>query len=110
MEDINLKNMVILKDLPSNIVKEAYIVFKSNKMVKKFQKINKNISKEKANKNNNNEYVIKEAQMLVTEYIQKVEKSEKETILNSKKNKKLKKYSYISTIIVIIQFILLIVK
>ena len=34
MEDIDLKNMVILKDLPSNIVKEAYVVFKSNKMIK----------------------------------------------------------------------------
>lgn len=42
MEDIDLKNMVILKDLPSNIVKEAYVVFKSNKMIKKFQKANKN--------------------------------------------------------------------
>ena len=39
MEDIDLKNMIILKDLPSNIVKEAYVVFKSNKMIKKFQKI-----------------------------------------------------------------------
>ena len=37
MEDIDLKNMVILKDLPSNIVKEAYVVFKSNKMIKKFR-------------------------------------------------------------------------
>lgn len=111
MEDIDLKNMVILKDLPSNIVKEAYVVFKSNKMIKKFQKINKNTEQKKGNRNNeDSQYAIKEAEMLVSEYIERVEKSEKEVILNSKINKKLKKYSYIVSIIMILQFILLIMK
>ena len=53
MEDIDLKNMIILKDLPSNIVKEAYVVFKSNKMIKKFQKINKNNEKKQVNRERN---------------------------------------------------------
>lgn len=111
MEDIDLKNMVILKDLPSNIVKEAYVVFKSNKMIKKFQKINKNTEQKQINKDNeDSQYAIKEAEMLVSEYIERVEKSEKEVILNSKINKKLKKYSYIVSIIMILQFILLIMK
>ena len=111
MEDIDLKNMVILKDLPSNIVKEAYVVFKSNKMIKKFQKINKNTEQKQINKDNeDSQYAIKEAEMLVSEYIESVEKSEKEVILNSKINKKLKKYSYIVSIIMILQFILLIMK
>ena len=111
MEDIDLKNMVILKDLPSNLVKEAYVVFKSNKMIKKFQKINKNSEKEQINKDNeDNQYAIKEAEMLVMDYIEKTEKSEKEVILNSRINKRLKKYAYIASIIMIIQFILLIVK
>ena len=47
MDINNMKNVVVLKDLPSNIVKEAYVVFKSNKMIKKFQKINKNNEKNK---------------------------------------------------------------
>lgn len=111
MENIDLKNMIILKDLPSNIVKEAYVVFKSNKMVKKFQKINKNTEQKQINKDNeDSQYAIKEAEMLVSEYIERVEKSEKEVILNSKINKKLKKYSYIVSIIMILQFILLIMK
>lgn len=111
MEDIDLKNMVILKDLPSNIVKEAYVVFKSNKMIKKFQKINKNNEKEQINKQNeDNEYAIKEAEMLVMDYIEKTEKSEKEVILNSRINRRLKKYAYVVSIIMIIQFILLIIK
>ena len=111
MEDIDLKNMVILKDLPSNIVKEAYVVFKSNKMIKKFQKINKNNEKQQMSKENeDSQYAIKEAEMLVSEYIEKVEISEKDVILNSKINKKLKKYTYIASIIMILQFILLIIK
>ncbi len=111
MEDIDLKNMIILKDLPSNIVKEAYVVFKSNKMIKKFQKINKNNEKKQVNRENeDNEYAIKEAEMLVSEYIEKIEKSEKEVILNSRINKKLKRYAYITSIIMVLQFVLLIIK
>ena len=39
METSNLKNMVVLKNLPSNIVDEAIIVLKTNKKAKKLQKI-----------------------------------------------------------------------
>ena len=35
METSNLKNMVVLKNLPSNIVDEAIIVLKANKKTKK---------------------------------------------------------------------------
>ena len=108
MEDLDSKNMIILKDLPSNIVKEAYVVFKSNKMIKKFQKVNKNNKKKQQEESNR--YVVKEAEMLVLDYIEKVEKSEEEVITNSKINKKLKKYAYITSIIIFIQLILLIIK
>ena len=37
MEASNLKNMVVLKNLPSNIVDEAIIVLKTNKKAKKLQ-------------------------------------------------------------------------
>lgn len=110
MEDIDLKNMVILKDLPSNIVREAYVVFKSNKMIKKFQKINKNSEKKHERDSGDNDYAIKEAEMLVMNYIEKVEKSEKEVIGNSRVNKKLKKYAYMASIIMFLQFILLLIK
>ncbi len=109
MEDINSKNMVILKDLPSNIVKEAYVVFKSTKMARKLQKIERN-SKENINKTKDEEYAIKEAEMLVLDYVEKVDKSEKEVISNSRINKKLKKYAYIASIVILLQFILLIIK
>ena len=39
MESSNLKNMVILRNLPSNLVEEAIIVLKTNKNAKKLEKI-----------------------------------------------------------------------
>ena len=48
--------------------------------------------------------------MLVLDYVEKVDKSEKEVISNSRINKKLKKYAYIASIVMFLQFILLIIK
>ena len=50
MESSNMKNMVVLKNLPSNIVDEAIIVLKTNKKVKKLQKIEKNNQVDKEEK------------------------------------------------------------
>ena len=47
MESSNMKNMVILKNLPSNLVEEAIIILKSNKKAKKLEKIDKNNKIEK---------------------------------------------------------------
>ena len=35
----NMKNMVVLKNLPSNIIDEAIVVLKSNTKVKNLEKI-----------------------------------------------------------------------
>lgn len=109
--EIDLKNTVVLKDLPSNIVKEAYVVFKSSKMARKIQKINK--ENQVSEKDKENRYAIKEAELLILEYTRKMEridKNKKEIIANAKINKKLKKYAYIASIIIFIQFILLLIK
>ena len=42
MEASNMKNMVVLKNLPSNLVEEAIVILKSSKKVKKLEKIDKN--------------------------------------------------------------------
>ena len=42
MNQSDLKNMIVLKNLPSNIVEEAIIVLKANKKVKNLEKIEKN--------------------------------------------------------------------
>ena len=74
MEDSKLKNMVVLKNLPSNIVDEAIIVLKSNKKVKKLQKIEKDKqSLENKEEKKDKEYILKEAEMIVNNYISKIE-------------------------------------
>lgn len=109
--EIDLKNTVVLKDLPSNIVKEAYVVFKSSKMARKIQKINK--ENQVSEKDKENRYAIKEAELLILEYTRKmdrIDKNKKEIITNAKINRNLKKYAYIASIIIFIQFILLLIK
>lgn len=115
METSKMKNMVVLKNLPSNLVEEAIVILKSNKKVKKLEKIEKN---NKANQNGpsrkEKDYILKEAEMLVSSYISKVENNNQQktikTIKNSKKYARLKIYSYLSSVIMIIQAILLIAK
>lgn len=97
METSNLKNMVVLKNLPSNIIDEAIIVLKSNKKIKKLEKIEKNKNiKNKEEKIDNKEYILKEAEMLVNSYISEIENKKQ-------KYKKVKKYSIILTGICILQ-------
>jgi len=112
METGKLKNMVILRDLPSNLVDEAIIVLKSNKKIKKLEKIEKNrgTSLEKTKKDK--EYILKEAEMIVNEYMSKIENKDKKEIFNKEakiKYKKLRKYAIVTTVICAIQTILLIV-
>ena len=112
METSKLKNMVVLRNLPSNLVDEAIIVLKSNKKIKKLEKLEKNrgTSLEKTKKDK--EYILKEAEMIVNEYMSKIENKDKKEIFNKEakiKYKKLRKYAIVTTVICAIQTILLIV-
>lgn len=51
MEDTNLKNILVLKNVESNLIEEAIIILKDNKKTTK-----------------SNELVIEEAQMIIEEY------------------------------------------
>lgn len=102
MNPENMKNIIILKNLPSNLIDEAIVVVKNKKesninyktlmqdgksraiqgyMKEEELKKIENIKKEERN------YIIKEAEMVVTNYIAKIEKQ----ILAEKKMKKLEK-------------------
>ena len=116
METSNMKNMVILKNLPSNLVEEAIVILKSSKKVKKLEKIDKknNIEKMETGKKEK-DYILKEAEMLISNYISKLENNSKEKDIKKMKNNhkiyiRLKKYAYLSSFIIIIQAILLILK
>lgn len=117
MEESKLKNMVVLKNLPSNLIEEAIVILKSNKKVKKLEKIDKEKRNEKekirANENKK-EFVVKEAEMIISSYIAKIEENkqnnQKNKIEQTKKVRRLKNYAYISSIIVLLQTLLLIAK
>ena len=95
--DINkMRNIVILKDLPSNLVEEAFVVLKENQKIKKHEYAeNKNdkfsIEREAETEN---DYVVKEAELLISNYLNKIENQDligKENDKNLiKKYKKLK--------------------
>lgn len=89
MDISNMKNIVVLKNLPSNIVEEAFVVLKSNKKNAKLQIANnkKQENTVENNKKEDKQYIIKEAEMLISNYIKEVEKP----IKNSKEQKKLQK-------------------
>ena len=110
MEKENLKNIVVLKNLPSNIVDEAIIILKPNKRIKKLKLVDKNNNTNLHNKETkNNIHVINEAEMLVNSYISKIEKSETNSNSNEKlkgKYNRLKKYTLLSTIMLMMSIIL----
>lgn len=112
MNTSNLKNIVVLKDLPSNLVEEAIVVLKENKKIEKLELVDKkkkqleNQEKNDVNSKQSKEfkdskdYIIKEAQMLIAEYISKIEnKNKKENLSIQKLNKKCKRLKLISELL-----------
>lgn len=116
MEESKLKNMVVLKNLPSNLIEEAIIVLKSNKKVKKLEKIDKdggnesNVTRKDINKK---DFVVKEAELVLSSYISKIENNntvKQKKIEQNKKVKRLKNYAYLSSLVIFLQLMLLIIK
>ncbi len=115
MNQSNLKNMVILKNLPSNIVEEAIIILKSNKKIRQLEKIENNKTSENIkNMKKENNYIVKEAEMIVSNYISALEAKKKQKSINNKKiNKKYTKvrnYAYIASLIIFIESLIILIK
>ena len=105
MNNLDMKNIIVLKDLPSNIIDEAIVILKNNK-IKKNEKLE-----------NNNEYVntsiINEAQNVITEYIEKLEQPKKDKQKERKivlKYKKLQIVTILITAMMIISFLINFIK
>ena len=82
----NLKNMVLLKDLPSNIVDEAIIILKPNIKLKSLDvSTNNNIKNKNIKVENPKKYIINEAEMLISNYISKIENDKNKNIKANKK-------------------------
>ena len=98
----NLKNMLILKDLPSNLIEEAYIVLNPSLKLKI-----KETKEAGDNKVLSKDYILEEAKYVLLNYISKFEtKTEKVNMkLLEKKYKKLKRI----TIITLISFLIYVI-
>lgn len=109
METSDMKNMLVLKNLPSNMVEEAIIIFKETQKVKEKEFVDKsNKESFRGTQVKSKDYVVKEAEILITDYINKIEnKKSLERNRNTKtKYKILKYYSIISTVCLVISLII----
>lgn len=112
MESSDMKNMVVLKNLPSNIVEEAIVIFKENQKVRERELVVKAVKADFSSiEHKDKELVLKEAEMLVTDYINRIEQKNNLTRKNSNNNvmtkyKILKLYSITSTVLLIISLII----
>jgi len=93
-----MKNMIIIKNLPSNMIEEAWVMLKPNLKVKDINKVELQLkaNKEPEKKENNN--VIKEAELLLAECISKIERGDniRKNSIIEKKYKKMKLLSVLS--------------
>lgn len=108
MEKNNMKNIVVIKNLPSNLVDEAIVILKSNKNAKKLEYICGTSSSENKEKSKNKDYIIKEAESVISSYISKIDgskKNKKTKIDIDKKYSRLKIYSIVISITLLIVFI-----
>ena len=107
----NLKNIVVLNNLPSNLIDEAIIILKSKNTARRLEPIEKNISiNHKKQKENDNDYIIKEAEMVISNYISKMDKNKKYVDNNiEKKYKKIKAYSILVSIVLFFVIIKIII-
>ena len=106
MEKSNLKNIVVLKNLPSNIVDEAIVILKPNNKIKKVEVLGKNKNIKSVKKSfESNKHILKEAEMLITSYISKIEKKNK---ITEEKNKLKQKYNIIKKYAIVISVMLVI--
>ena len=102
METSKMKNMVVLKNLPSNMIEEAIVIFKENSKIKAKDVINKTNQLSQV-QGKSKDIIFKEAEMLVNDYVKRVESSKNRKIFDKKINDKfLKKYSVVITILFII--------
>lgn len=89
MNTENMKNMVVIKDLPSNIVEEAIVILKPNIKLKNLDLAENKIKSNKKTKNesidNPKKYIINEAEMVISNYLSKIEKEKKNTLKANRK-------------------------
>ena len=113
MDNNKMKNMVVLKDLPSNIIEEAFVVFKPNKKIK-LEDYAKSVNKKQCSKRMGaTDYLVKEAEMVITNYISTIEHNKKIKYIEAngieRKYKRLKKINYFLGTLILMAILLKII-
>jgi hypothetical protein len=101
----NLKNIVILKDLPSNMVEEAIVILKPNikiANIKQTEKKKENVKVGAKGTTLSKNYIVKEAEEIVNQYISNLEKPTQLEITNKKL---ISKYNRIKTLSILFAII-----
>ena len=107
MEESKFKNTIVLKNIESNMIDEAIIVLKETNKAWKLEKVDKGKVYEENKKPIKKDYVVREAELIVSEYVKNIEKTSKEKDDKNKeiKYKRVLKYAYFATGIIILQFL-----
>ena len=104
MNKNSLKNIIVLKNLPSNLVDEAIIILKPTQKIKKMKIIDNNPKQFNSNFTDNL-HVINEAETIVNSYISKLEEKDSNDENNNKlknKYKRLKKYAFFISFVLLL--------
>lgn len=72
-----MKNIVILKNLPSNVVEEAIVFLKANQKILKTEVVDNKSSNRNFERKNTKDYIINEAEMVISNYVSNLENSKK---------------------------------
>ena len=108
MKENDFKNTIVLKNIPSNFVEEAIIVLKENKEARRLQKIENKKRVEEDIFLKQKDYVIKEAEFVISSYIetQEIKDDKYKQACKNTNYTRLKKYACFSTAVILIQLLL----
>ena len=100
MEKCKMKKVVVLKNLPSNLIEEAFVVVKSRKVAKSLECIDGK-NKKFENDCKDDGYIVREAESVLASFVSLVEKKESKKIdvPLKKRYNVLKFYSILVTIV-----------
>ena len=104
----NMKNIVVLKNLPSNLVDEAIVILKANKNAKKLEYIESSTKLNYSEGTGEKDYIVKEAETVISDYISTLENNKNRLTkrpLIERKYKKIKIYSIVVSVILVFMFI-----
>ena len=108
MQNNRMKNIVVLKNLPSNIIDEAIVILKANKNSKRLQYVDNSSNMEYIESKTNSDYIIREAESVISNYILKIENNKKGKLKNFDLNKKFNRLKIYSICISIILLLIII--